>query len=1832
MAGELERTGLEALMDLSRWRGSAKEYLSDLDKMIAQNKRLDTEVGKQAKSLKSSEGEVKRAAASMKQLASEVEATGRFYASFGRNLQQFGKNLSRYVTLPLLAVGGASAKFAIDFEQKMANIQSIGRQTTAELGKLGDELIAMSTDLNMSSASAVELADTFYFLQGSGFEGADAMKVLRVAAQASQAGITDLQSATDGLVYSLNAYGAGADEARKFSDTLFKTVDLGIIGYDEFANAIGLVTGQAAASGVSFVELNAAIATISRTTKGASRIAREFNTFLTGMTDPTKQLDKLFMETTGHSAAWMLQNEGLEASLRVVADATGGSAEKINQLFGNMRAGRAVTSLLRGDMADFEELLVGIGDASGATAAAAAINIDTTAAAFTNLKNSAIAAGIKLAESYLPTIRAIVEMMVKFTDTVSNLTDSQKTLILAIGGVTAAMGPFLSIFGTGLEMYGNLIIAASKAAGGMRGMIAVWASAGGVVAAILLGILAAERMYSISKKLTEQFYTEQQGIILTAKSYEEYAASVQKASGALPEYQTQLVLSHGHDTKLREGMVMTREEFEKFQTTMRSLGSTTQEFSDSLDEGNLSLKTLKELAHEAKIAIGDMSIESANYANQWRDNKGIIEIPEEIADAWKEASDKIAKIMQELPDILEENEAALNKIVEDYEKERLGLRELGVNKQKKLLGEHQAELVALEAAYNTKRLELIANNDAVGLVALDKAYQKKRNKMNMDYSQDELDLSATNKRKQLELDRAHLEDLIAQRRANQVSLEEQRKKLGLELWQESAAGILKDGVVDKNEQDIIDTLEENFGIQLDNQIKYNLDSLALTKALADGNLTYAAEIAKSWKKLSDEQGGAADTLQTQLDAMPTPEEIMGGFNFEGAFDAIGGAAASASSAVSETDTATASLGKTVKDVATAIDEAIAAFESLAGYETDPRLRTALTNIAADIRDAVTIMVRTWTEREDKVTGEAKHAAKFAARAMTVMQAYQAAAEAFKAAAEYSKVSAKTLGDIADNITTAIRHMAAISDMWKPEEVEAIALFAKQVSVILGPFATMADVAKATVNYSKVSRESINDITTNMSIMLGHFNWLYHNTPEIEQDALVFAQAISTIATAMGSAADGLSKLTDYTKVSSYRMKDFIDDMNKLVELFDVPEIGEDMVAKAQAFADLMEPVTDIVKDGTDALATLSTYSHQAVDGVEDFVDDLEKLAMRMLVRVPWFGENSIAKLKAFADAIKPVSSIVSDGIKGLIGLRDYSSEAIEGAEDFVDDIEELTMRILVRVPWMGQSSIDKLQAFANAIAPASEIVSSGMDALSGLQEISAPTLDDVQSFIDNLVLVLGMLEDQLPPTSQDLIDELQAFANAVGPAADIVGDGVDALVTLGEDYITKPSEEAIQIFIDGLKEVLRIISENLPTIEDDLTTELTAFADAIGPVGDIIKGGMDALEIPKATVTPAETSVVDFMDALKELVRLIGANLPSISNELIIELTRFSDTVDPAASIIKDGIDALEDIGGYESNTKEIGKKVEMLMADLVKLKDSLKNNLPTISVGLIASITEFKEDIELIAKTMKAAIDLLEQMAGLTDLPSFKKDLEAWSNTIIDTLDTLLSSMEMFLDKHPEITAAEFHNVAKQVTDDLNAALTLLTGHEADAPNAAITTTGFARLAQAINKMSLSAISDLNDMETAIGQIVQAMAAIPRTVIVKFVSNTSSFSLPASLASLMQGEWGEGKESQSDPSTPYQGTIAWYFLEGLVNGVKPSIKNYDTGGIVPGPIGKPQLAMVHGGETIVPPATQTQYNSMTNNNNYNTTFSLDAHYANRQSEASIRDDLALMQLMHQTG
>jgi len=123
----------------------------------------------------------------------------------GSSLQQAGSTLTRGLSLPLAAAGGAAVKFAADFDQSM----------TRSIAIMGDTGQAMKEDLaktardvaKESTFSARETAEAYYYLASAGLDAAQSMKALPAVTQFATAGAFDLSLATDLLTDAQSALG-----------------------------------------------------------------------------------------------------------------------------------------------------------------------------------------------------------------------------------------------------------------------------------------------------------------------------------------------------------------------------------------------------------------------------------------------------------------------------------------------------------------------------------------------------------------------------------------------------------------------------------------------------------------------------------------------------------------------------------------------------------------------------------------------------------------------------------------------------------------------------------------------------------------------------------------------------------------------------------------------------------------------------------------------------------------------------------------------------------------------------------------------------------------------------------------------------------------------------------------------------------------------------------------------------------------------------------------------------------------------------------------------------------------------------------------------------------------------------------------------------------------------------------------------------------------------------------------------------------------------------------------------------------------------------------------
>lgn len=275
--------------------------------------------------------------------------------------------------LALAAAGVGITAFAVklsdDFDTAFGEIATLIGQPADNLRDFQAQILQYSES---STASLEQITNATYGAISAGVDYRDSLELIAAAEQLAIAGKADLGSTTTALVSTLNAFGASADQAGDFADTFFTTVRLGQTTIPELSSAIGRLAPIAAAAGLSFDEMAAAIATITAETgTGTAEAITGIRAAITAILKPTSDAASVAADLGIEFNAAALESKGFSGVLQEVADATGGNTETIARLFGSVEALAPVLALT-GNAADkFGENLRAFENDTGAAGIAA---------------------------------------------------------------------------------------------------------------------------------------------------------------------------------------------------------------------------------------------------------------------------------------------------------------------------------------------------------------------------------------------------------------------------------------------------------------------------------------------------------------------------------------------------------------------------------------------------------------------------------------------------------------------------------------------------------------------------------------------------------------------------------------------------------------------------------------------------------------------------------------------------------------------------------------------------------------------------------------------------------------------------------------------------------------------------------------------------------------------------------------------------------------------------------------------------------------------------------------------------------------------------------------------------------------------------------------------------------------------------------------------------------------------------------------------------------------------------------------------------------------------
>lgn len=208
--------------------------------------------------------------------------------------------------------------------------------------------------------SAQSQAKSFYQTISAGItDQVEATKLLTAANQLATGGIADVQGSVELLAKTLNVFGSENITAQQAADALFTTVRLGITTIPSLNGALAQVLPTAKAAGLSFDEVNAALAVLTKNGLSTEEATTRLNRLLSELSKRSGQLGSDFQ---------IGGEKGLRFAdvLRNISKTTDDSAIGTNRLFNNVRSVSASLILARDGANEFGDALSSYSEKAGA--------------------------------------------------------------------------------------------------------------------------------------------------------------------------------------------------------------------------------------------------------------------------------------------------------------------------------------------------------------------------------------------------------------------------------------------------------------------------------------------------------------------------------------------------------------------------------------------------------------------------------------------------------------------------------------------------------------------------------------------------------------------------------------------------------------------------------------------------------------------------------------------------------------------------------------------------------------------------------------------------------------------------------------------------------------------------------------------------------------------------------------------------------------------------------------------------------------------------------------------------------------------------------------------------------------------------------------------------------------------------------------------------------------------------------------------------------------------------------------------------------------------------
>ncbi|WP_436863680.1 phage tail tape measure protein [Mammaliicoccus sciuri] len=401
------------------------------------------------------------------------ESMGPKLTSAGDAMKGVGRNMSMYVTAPIVGGFGLAVKTAADFEGQMSRVGAIAESSKGELKAMSDQAVDLGAK---TSKSAGEVAQGMEELAALGFNAQQIMKAMPSVISASEASGADMAETATIMASSLNAFGLEAKDSGHVADLLAMAANKSAADISYMGDALKYAGPPANSLGVSLEDTSAAIGIMSDAGLEGSQAGTALRASFIRLAKPTKQsqkaMDAMGISLTNSKGEFV----GMPKLIEQFKNGMKGMTKEqklanVAQIVGTESASGFLT-LIDAGPSKIDKFSNSLKNSDGASKKAADRMKDNLKGSLEQLGGAFESAGIIIGNIFSPILRKLADTITWLVEKLNGMSKGMQITMVVLATLAAAIGPLIFAFGAFIAVIGSamttllpLIVGIGKAGG-----------------------------------------------------------------------------------------------------------------------------------------------------------------------------------------------------------------------------------------------------------------------------------------------------------------------------------------------------------------------------------------------------------------------------------------------------------------------------------------------------------------------------------------------------------------------------------------------------------------------------------------------------------------------------------------------------------------------------------------------------------------------------------------------------------------------------------------------------------------------------------------------------------------------------------------------------------------------------------------------------------------------------------------------------------------------------------------------------------------------------------------------------------------------------------------------------------------------------------------------------------------------------------------------------------------------------------------------------------------------------------------------------------------------